>query len=234
MDEMAAPLTPESRSEPGFWWRSIYLTTPLVIFIAIAPYTCLRFHFRPALSMFGVHNNLLQINALASQTFQVALLVMIILVLERRPLASLGVRQPKLSDLVWGILGFAIIHIGSTVWSFAVLPYGGAHSQLAEWASQWAAQSPVWRFTLVVCASFFEEFYFRGYLIERVEEITGSMAAGSFVGTAVDLYIHSTYWNARYVASIAFDQFSLALLYLWHRSVATCIIAHFLLDAPFI
>ena len=61
------------------------------------------------------------------------------------------------------------------------------------------------------------------------------MLVGIAVATSpLNLYVHSTYWDASYVAKIAFDQLALALLYLWRRSVATCIVTHFLLDAAFV
>jgi membrane protease YdiL (CAAX protease family) len=181
-----------------------------------------------------MHRDLWQITWLFDEIVQISLLVAIVLVIERRPLASAGVRAPGLMDLVWGIAAFAIISLGSELWSFAIPLSQGAHSQVAEWTSQWASQSQAWRITLVVSASIFEEFYFRGYLIERGEEITGSVLVSIAVATALNLYIHSTYWNASYVAPIAFNQFALALLYLWRRSVATCIVTHFLLDAAFV
>ncbi|HLI79973.1 MAG TPA: CPBP family glutamic-type intramembrane protease [Candidatus Binataceae bacterium] len=202
--------------------------------IAVAPYTRLAYLFYRVLSALGMHRDLWQITWLGDEIFQVAFLVAIIQLMERRPLASIGLCHPGLMDLIWGIGAFAIISLGSELWSFAIPLSEDAHSQVAQWTSQWASQSGAWRITLVVSASIFEEFYFRGYLIERVQEITGSVLVGVVVGTALNLYIHSTYWSAYYVASIAFDQLALALLYLWRRSVATCIVTHFLLDAAFV
>jgi membrane protease YdiL (CAAX protease family) len=154
---------------------------------------------------------------------------MIVLFWEQRPLASIGVHPPNELDLAWGIGAFAVIEVGYIFWS-AALPLASvepARTQLAAWASQ----SEPWKIILAICASFFEETYFRGYVIERVEEITGSINIGVSLGTAVDLYIHSVYWDTSVVISIAFVEVSLALLYLWRRRVASCVIAHFLMDA---
>jgi membrane protease YdiL (CAAX protease family) len=142
--------------------------------------------------------------------------------------------MPKLIDVTDGAWAFLAIAAGSAVWNSAVLSSNSMSSQLAQWASKWALVSHAWRLPLILTAVVFEEFYFRGYLIERVEEISGSTALGVGVGTILNLYMHSTYWSAPYLVSIAFDQLSLALLYLWRRSIITCVIAHLFLDAPFL
>lgn len=181
-----------------------------------------------------MHRDLWQITWLFDEILQVALLAAIVLAMERRPLASVGVRVPGLMDVIWGIAAFAIISLGSELWSSIIPLSEGANSQVTQWAAQWSSESQAWRITLVVSASIFEEFYFRGYLIERVDEISGNVVIAIIVATALNLYIHSTYWSASYVATIAFDQFALALLYLWRRSVATCVVTHFLMDAGFV
>ena len=230
MDGAPTQAAPEPRRELKVWWRSIYITGPVVMLIAVAPYTRLTFHLDRALRELGIHDNLWQIREVGCFSIQVALLVMIVLFWELRPLASIGVHPPKEIDLAWGIAAFAIIAVGYIFWSAATLPSVAAESARTQLAT-WASQSEPWKIILSICASFFEETYFRGYVIERVEEITGSMNIGVFLGTAVDLYIHSVYWDTSVVISIAFLQVSLALLYLWRRSVTSCVIAHFLLDA---
>jgi membrane protease YdiL (CAAX protease family) len=228
MDWVPTAAAPEPRRESTVWWRSIYLTGPVVMLIAVAPYTRLTLHLDRALRELGIHDNLWQIREVACFSIQVALLAMIVLFWEQRPLASIGVHPPKEIDLGWGIAAFVIIEVGYIFWSATLPPVAeSAQTQLARLASQ----SVSWKILLFICGAFFEETYFRGYVIERVEENTGSMNIGVFLGTAVDLYLHSVYWDTSAVISIAFAQVSLGLLYLWRRSVITCVIAHFLLDA---
>jgi len=230
MDGVPTPALAEPRRESKVWWRSIYFTSPVVLLIAFAPYTSLIFYLYQVLRRLGLHDNLWQISSVGVFFVQVSFLVLIVLFWEWKPLTSIGAHPPKLIDLKWGVLAFVIIQAGDVFWFSATLPLGGstqAQTQLATWSSQ----SESWKIILAISASFFEEFYFRGYVIERVEEITGSMALGAILGTALDLYLHSVYWDTSFVISIAFSEFSLALLYLWSRSAASCIIAHFLLDA---
>ena len=231
MEDALKPAVPQPHRESKVWWRSIYLTGPVVMFVAVAPYSRLILYPYRALRALGVRDDLWQITSFGLFVVQVAFLVAIVLFWEQRPLASFGVRPPKLSDLGWGFLAFVIIAGGDVFWSYATLPPGGAtqaqHAQVATWVSQ----PESWKITLFISASFFEEFFFRGYVIERVEEITGSMALGAILGITGDLYLHSAYWDTSFVIFLAFGQLSLALLYLWRRSVAPCIIAHFLIDA---
>ena len=225
------PAAPEPHRELEVWWRSIYFTVTVVMLIAAAPYTRLIFPLYRALRALGVNEHLWQISEVGVHSVQVAFLVLIVLFWEERPLASFGMLPPKLSDLKWGVLAFIIIAVaGGVLWSPGALPPESVKSAQAQLAT-WASLSEPWKIIVAISASFFEEFYFRGYVIERVEEITGSMALGAILGTAVDLYLHSTYWDTSFLISIAFDEFSLALLYLWRRSVASCIITHVLIDA---
>jgi membrane protease YdiL (CAAX protease family) len=230
VDVIPTPATSEPRRESKVWWRSIYITSPVVMLIAVAPYTRLTLHFDRAFRELGIHDNLWQIRQVAGFSIQVALLVVIVLFWEQRPLASVGVHPPNEIDLGWGIAAFAIIEVGYIFWSAATLPLLSVEATRTQLAA-WASQSEPWKIILAICGSVFEETYFRGYVIERVEEITGSMNIGVFLGTAVDLYIHSVYWDTSVVISIAFVEVSLALLYLWRRSTVSCVIAHFLMDA---
>jgi membrane protease YdiL (CAAX protease family) len=230
MDSVHTPAAPEPHRESEVWRRSIYLTVPVVMLIAVAPYTRLIFPLYQALRALGVNEHLWQISEAGVHSVQVALLVLIVLFWEERPLASCGMLPPELSDLKWGVLAFMIIVVaGRVLWSPGTLPPESVKSAQAQ-LDTWASLSGPWKIILAISASFFEELYFRGYVIERVEEITGSMALGAIVGTALDLYIHSVYWETSFLISIALDQFSLALLYLWRRSVASCTIAHVLID----
>ncbi len=219
----------ESSPEPEGWWRSAYLALAVVMLIAIAPYTRLTYLLYDGLRRLGVRDNLWQIGAFGIELVQVGVLIAIVVLWERRTLGSVGIRKPGLADLGWGVLAFTVIAVGSAL-SFSLLAPGASrsvHSQLAAWETP----STGWRIALAISVAFFEELYFRGYVIERVKEISGSMVVGVLIGTVADLYIHSTYWDASYVAAIAFSQISLALLYVWRRSVAPCVIAHFLMDA---
>ena len=230
MDRVPTAAAPEPRRESKVWWRSIYITGPVVMLIAVAPYTRLTLHLDQALREIGLHDNLWQISMVAGFSIQVALLVVIVLSWEQRPLASIGLHEPELIDLGWGIVAFAIIEVGDNFWSAATLPPEAAESARTQLATL-SSQSESWKIILFICGAFFEESYFRGYVIERVEELTGSLNFGVFLGTAVDLYIHSVYWDTSLVISMAFGLVSLGLLYLWRRSVITCVIAHFLLNA---
>jgi membrane protease YdiL (CAAX protease family) len=73
---------------------------------------------------------------------------------------------------------------------------------------------------------------FRGYFIERVEELTGSAliaVAGSCVlfGLA-----HASGWGFGAVFVDAAVGTSYAILYVWRRNLPACMITHFATDLP--
>ncbi|PFH10237.1 CAAX prenyl protease-like protein [Collimonas sp. PA-H2] len=149
---------------------------------------------------------------------------------EKRPLASIGLRAPKWTDLptavVFGIVTLAgliaIINIG--------LPALGLQLN-GENVSQISNTPFWWRVISVVRAAASEEMLFRGYAIERIQELTKSKMAAAIITCIVFTLAHVGPWGWSHILVAGFGGIAFTLLYLWKRNLCLNVIAHFMVDA---
>jgi len=85
---------------------------------------------------------------------------------------------------------------------------------------------PEWtRISLVVGNSFAEEVG-RGYAIERLAEVTGSLYAAGFLALLFSLGLHVQSGGVDSIFAYLPGQLSFVLLYLWRRNTLACVISH--------
>jgi tetratricopeptide (TPR) repeat protein len=229
---VAVATTPASR-QAAAWRRSIYLTAPVVLLL---PFLIRNRWFDLLLyalvySLGVPRNDRYDVLDLVVRATLVLLFLLAVRFWERRSFRSVGIRMPRVMDLVVGIAGFLAIGWLDQVWAPIVRPLTGA----APAADKLAAllNSPGWYLAGgAIGTALIEELYFRAYAVERFGEITGSLLVGAGIGLLIDLYAHVDYWGWKYVLAISASQAFFAALYLWRRNVAPCVIAHFLCDAP--
>jgi membrane protease YdiL (CAAX protease family) len=80
----------------------------------------------------------------------------------------------------------------------------------------------------VIC----EEIMFRGYFIERVEELTGSMWTAAILSCVLFGLAHASGWGFGAVFVNAAVGTAYATLYVWRRNLPACMVVHFATDAP--
>jgi len=174
----------------------------------------------------------------------IALPVLIIL-WERLPLSSIGIRRPTLSDLGLGLCAYAFLITlnGIVAAAQGLLEPSAIHaftkggvSPLAPAQFAQLRQIPLWlALATAVATGVAEEMAARGFAIERLQKLTHSTLMAAAVALMLDLLGHVPFWGYRYALEIAPDQILLVLLYLWQRRLAPCIVAHILLDiGPFL
>jgi tetratricopeptide (TPR) repeat protein len=176
----------------------------------------------PWLTIFGLNDVSLKV------IIVIALLAMV-LYGERRPLSSIGMRRPHLSDIALGIGAVALGELAMYLTEL-LLPHGFASS--AEGAHALFTRLPLWLMLLVSLVNgIFEEIVARGFAVERLGEVTHSTIAGASIALALNLAAHLPYWGWRQTIIIAPGLATFLALYLWRRSVVPCAIAHILNDA---
>src|SRR5262245_63962352 len=100
------------------------------------------------------------------------LLLAYVLLVERRPLRSIGLVRPTWRSLAWGVGGAVVTVAGAAFFYLVIVPVLGlsaAEKQMGE-----VMALPLWFLLgLVTRAAVFEELCYRGFAIERIAELSG-------------------------------------------------------------
>jgi uncharacterized protein len=148
---------------------------------------------------------------------------------ERRPLSSVGFRAVGVRD--WGIAILAGILILALLALISLVVFPVLHwSESGQEASILAL--PYWLNVLIVVrAAVSEEILFRGYPMERLEELSGSRVIAGVVTCAVFTLDHISFWGWHHIFIAGSAGAALTVLYLWRRNIWVNMIAHFVVDA---
>lgn len=150
---------------------------------------------------------------------------------ERLPFHSIGFRRPTWKTFAFGIATFVVL-IAILVLEYAVLvPLLHIHGDRTAAVRQSILNTPLWyRVISVLRAAVVEEILFRGYLIEKVRQLTGSTLLAVIVSVAAFTYAHLAGWGIVHLIPVAAGGIVLALLYVWRRDLPSNMLAHFLVD----
>jgi membrane protease YdiL (CAAX protease family) len=154
-----------------------------------------------------------------------AILALITLI-ERRPLASILLKRPRGKDIetaftYWGI---------AMAWSWLAMTLFPTR-QDAGTAEMVALSIPV-LLAMIVTTAITEEILFRGYPIERLNELTGSNWIGPAVSLGVFLVPHLTFFGPTWLLYHGSGTIMIYALYLRRRNLIACMILHFLVNVP--
>ena len=159
----------------------------------------------------------------------VAALLVMVLRGEHRPLRSIGIVKPDLSDFVWGFVFFAIGEAGIYLMKSLLPP---SFSVSAENGHAMLARFPLWLMLMIALVNgIFEEITARGFAVERLGEMTHSTVVGGAIALAINVAAHIPYWGWRASIILIPGLAAFVVLYLWRRSVVPCAIGHILNDA---
>jgi uncharacterized protein len=151
---------------------------------------------------------------------------------ERLPPNSIGFRRPTWRGIVIGILTGIVITAIMVVQFAVIIPLFHLSTASIIARKQAIMSTPYWyRVLLVLRAAVTEEILFRGYLIEKVRQLSGSTALAVVVSVAAFTYAHLGGWGAVQLISVSASGLVLALVYVWRRDLPSNMLAHFLADA---
>lgn len=158
-----------------------------------------------------------------------AVLVLYVLLIERRPFSSIGFHRLRLSDVLWAILAGVILFIGAGVIYAVVFP--ALHLKPNANVLKTLYTTPVWfRVLMVTRAAVTEEILYRGYGIERLRELTGSTFTAALIALAGFTYVHLSGWGAAQLIVAGYGGVVLTVLYVWRRNIWATMIAHWITD----
>lgn len=163
----------------------------------------------------------------------VAVVLLYVLKVERRSLSSIGFRAPGLKNLGIGVGAGILITLALGTLYYVILPALHLNDSIAATTNANALMATPfwWRFISTVRAAVSEEVLFRGYAMERIEELSGSRVVAVLISCTVFTLAHVTYWGWSHELFVAFGGLAFSLLYLWRRNLWVSIVAHFIVDA---
>jgi membrane protease YdiL (CAAX protease family) len=158
----------------------------------------------------------------------VILLLLYVRKIEIRPLSSIGFRRPRFSDVLIGIAAGVIALAGIAAIFYGIFP--AFHLDESHNVNQLLATPLWWRLMSVVRAAVGEEMLFRGYVIERGQELTKSMTAACLLSWVVFTIEHVGTWGWSHVIVAGFGGLVLTALYVCRRNLWCNILAHLIVD----
>ena len=162
----------------------------------------------------------------------VGVVLAVVLYWERRPVGSIGLEPPSRRDATLGAAaGVAGVVLGVLVTGAAVVAF---RLEQPETLSTLATLSLPVKLTIVATAVVTEEVLWRGYLIERLTELTGSVRIAAAASGLVFLAVHYPAWGL--VGAIPQAVFTSAIVgvYVWTRNLVACVLTHAVINVAMI
>lgn len=156
----------------------------------------------------------------------VAALLGYVLLLERRPLTSIGLRRPRAKDLEWALYLFG----GAMAWQWLVsIVWPTPESE----GTTTIASLPILAVVgLILSAAIFEEFLFRGYPIERLSELTGRRWLAFTLTVPLFVAPHVVFFGVQWLWTAGVGALAIYALYAKTRNLPACMVLHLCLNAP--
>ncbi|ROU04102.1 CPBP family intramembrane glutamic endopeptidase [Histidinibacterium lentulum] len=150
----------------------------------------------------------------------VALILLFIVTVERLGPKSIGLRRPSAADLGWAVGFFALATGLSSILTSLVppAPSGGMDLLLA-------LPLPV-LIALIVTTAVTEEVLYRGYPIERLASLTGSLRLATAVSLTLFVAPHLLFFGPHWLLYQGLNVALIYALYLWRRNLPACMLLH--------
>ena len=158
-----------------------------------------------------------------------------VIAVENRPLTSIGWQHMTIRG---GIIAIGIGIVLSllvpvlTLLISAIIPGAeeeGTIAQVTETVPAWLI------FISVLTAAVTEEILYRGYLIERLLDLTGHKWFSGAISVFVFVLVHAAGWNWQHVFGVVLPLgIILTALYLWRRNLFFVMIVHLVINLPLV
>jgi hypothetical protein len=154
-----------------------------------------------------------------------AIILIVVIRIERQPLASIGLRRPSWTTLLWGLaltvaITFVLAPVITQLVDRADLPgYESGLQQLLGIPARY-------RIFLAVTAGVVEEALYRGYAVERLTSLTGSYWIGGSIPVIAFGLAHIPGWGLG-PALVAFVPFPKPTIYDRRKSSAASLLNRF-------
>lgn len=154
-----------------------------------------------------------------------AALIAVVMLLERRKLASIGLRPLHWSTIPLGLLAGLVILPASSSLAEAVGASSDTHFVAFLQSLPFAT-----RLLLVVTAGVFEETLYRGYAFERLASAFNSKWVAGAITVALFTLAHIPAVGLAHLLPVFIVSMFVTLLYLWRRDLVVNVVAHATID----
>jgi len=165
---------------------------------------------------------------LVLQWIVVIFLLLIIFFWEKKPLNSIGIKKITKMDVIWGFV-VLIIQVLSNVVIERLVILLHLVSQSSETVHVLMLPYSL-KIFLVLTAGITEEIIFRGYLIERINLLSGRLVFSAIISYFVFVIFHIPFWGFGGAIQMAVWTIPITILYVRRRNLTTCIFVHLLYD----
>jgi membrane protease YdiL (CAAX protease family) len=157
--------------------------------------------------------------------------VIVVLFWERQSLRSIGLRRLTVKEgLLSLLLGILLFILVPTLGILIERLFGIMTSTMRVVAA--LAKYPIWlRALFAARPGFVEEILYRGYPIERLNRLTGSIWLGALISLIIHTAIHIPPLGLGHTIGVVFPISAILTgLYVWKRNLTLNITVHFLID----
>lgn len=157
-------------------------------------------------------------------------IVGIVVLWEKQPLASLWLRPLQWQSVVWGgllVLAHILFLFPATEWIRNAVGLAGYAAGMEK-----VLALPVWfRVVAVVTAGIVEETLFRGYAVTRLARLTGNLYLAAALSATAFAALHIPVWGAGPSLAFLIGGIATTGFFIWRRDLLAMIIAHVAIDA---
>ncbi len=154
------------------------------------------------------------------------LLLLHIRIWERRDWQSIGIRRMSRQDAVWAFVAFLV---GGAIISGTIPLIHWLGLQSTEAGVRRLAEFSLFlRVLMILTAAVTEEIRYRGYLIERLNQLTGRIGLSAAISWLVFFLVHLPGWSLGGAVQIGLGSVVLYALYVWRRNLLACMTMHLL------
>jgi len=160
----------------------------------------------------------------------VGLALAIVLVWERRPAGSIGLRRPGWRTIVFGLGGAIVCLLVGKLVGDAVNRFIPPVSPADATAAAMTHGSVAYAVALAIRAGACEELLYRGIAIEQLSRFVGSRWGAALIAGAMFVLAHALVFDWPQLIPIGALTIVLTILYLWRGDLWANILAHILVD----
>lgn len=165
-------------------------------------------------------------SSIAWNVLAVSALVGFMFLIERRPLASIGMRKPRAKELEWALYGFGIY----MAWQWVVLTF---FPPASDSGTETIASLPIGAVLgIIISAAVFEEILYRGYPIERLSELTGRSWIAYALTVPLFVAPHLAFFGPQWLWTTGVGTIAIYVLYAKTRNLPACMLLHLCVNLP--